>query len=227
MAEENDLIGNIFGWTGTVITAYLYIAPCVPFIKVVKEEIRYSDSPGLLLIFSAINSILWIVYGLLQNNIQLYVSSGTGAISTVIWITIFLIFFAEKKFCLAFSLILFLIISILIIANVFFYLIGDYITGLGAMIFNILMYAAPGEKILRVIKTGKYDLIPIFSTVGVFLSCICWLMFGIYKNDLNLIIPNVLGLIFAILQAVIYLMYYCKSKKGDNVVKEENDDEII
>ena len=224
MAAESDLVGDIFGWVGTAITIYLYFAPCVPFIKVVKEELKYSDSPGLLLIFSGINSFLWIVYGLLQDSIQLYISSGIGGAATVVWITIFLIYFAEKKILLAILLIFVLTCCVVGIPVIFFYFVGAYITGLTAMIFNILMYAAPGEKIYRVITTGNYELIPVFSTAGVFLSSVCWLAFGIYQKDINLIIPNVLGLLFAILQIVIYLIYYYKAKKENKDLKEVSDE---
>ena len=224
MEEESDPLGDIFGWVGTAITIYLYFAPCVPFIKVLKGEIKCSDSPGLLLIFSLINSLLWIVYGLLQDSIQLYISSGIGGGLTVIWLTIFLIFFADKKFGFALLLIFGLIVLILGIAGVFFFFIQTSITGLVAMIFNILMYAGPGEKIYRVIKTGKYQLIPIFSTIGVYLSSLCWMMFGLYQDDINLIIPNVLGLVFSISQIGVFLFYYFQTKREEKAFKKDIHD---
>ncbi len=60
-----------------------------------------------------------------------------------------------------------------------YYLINYNITG-AVMIFNVLMYAAPGEKIYRVIKTGDYKLIPIFSTIGALGCSLCLLMYNIY-----------------------------------------------
>ena len=84
------------------------------------------------------------------------------------------------------------------------------------MIFNILMYAAPGEKIIRVIKTKKYELIPIYSSIGGFLCSLCWLIFGFYQNDKNLIIPNSLGILFSAIQILIFLILYCKSDKNNN-----------
>ena len=88
------------------------------------------------------------------------------------------------------------------------------------------MYAAPGEKIVKVIKTEDYKLIPIFSTVGGLACSLCWLMFGIYQGDLNLIIPNALGLFFAILQVVVYLIYYLKNKDKTNGSTPENDEVV-
>lgn len=223
---NSDLIKDIFGWTGTAIATYFYIAPCVPFIKVVKEEMKYQDSPGLLLIFSFMNCILWTVYGLLKENTQVYVANGIGGTITLIWITIFLIYFSGKRMCLALFYNILLIGIICGISYVFFYVLGDDITGITAMVFNVLMYAAPGEKIYRVVKTGNYSLIPIFSTIGGTLCSACWLTFGIYEGDNNLIIPNALGLFFAILQVVMYIIYYCKAKKEDSDFKGETDEVV-
>lgn len=226
MSEESDIIGDIFGWTGTVIATYFYIAPCVPFIKVAKEEMKCKDSPGLLLIFSFMNCILWNIYGLLLDKTQVYVANGIGGTITLIWITIFLIFLAEKKVPLALLYNLLLIGVITGLSFLFYYVIGSEMTGIVAMVFNVLMYAAPGEKIYRVIKTGDYNLIPIFSTIGGTLCSACWLMFGVYQSDKNLIIPNALGLFFAILQVVMYMIYYLKSKKVDDELKGETDEVV-
>ena len=74
------------------------------------------------------------------------------------------------------------------------------------MIFNVLMYAAHGEKIYTVIRSGNYKLIPIFSTIAAFFNSICWLIYGIYQSDINIIIPNGMGFFFAILQVGVYLI---------------------
>ena len=39
MPEEGDLVGTIFGWIGTGISTYFFIAPIVPFMKLIKKEI--------------------------------------------------------------------------------------------------------------------------------------------------------------------------------------------
>jgi solute carrier family 50 protein (sugar transporter) len=109
------------------------------------------------------------------------------------------------------------------ISFIFYKIIHEDITGFVAMIFNILMYAAPGEKIFQVFKTKQYKLIPIFSTIGGLSCSLCWLIFAIYKMDINMIIPNGLGLLFAILQIIVYLIFYCKKKKEENFDIEDDD----
>ena len=201
------IVGKIFGWAGTIIATYFYLAPVVPFMQVLTNKLNYKDSPGVLLIMSFMNCILWADYGLVKNDFMVYFANGIGGTITLVWITIYLIFLGKKNLLLAVGYNFGLIVVVVLIMIIFF--IIDYnITGYIAMIFNVLMYAAPGEKIYRVITTKDYKLIPIFSTMGGFACSLCWLMYGIYQQDWKLYVPNALGLAFAILQIVIYLIYY-------------------
>lgn len=224
--SKPDLIGDLFGWVGTAIATYFYISPVVPFVKVVKEEISYKDSPGILLICSFMNCILWADYGLILDRLQVYLANGIGGFITLMWITIFLIFVAQKNCFFGFILNLLLIAAICGIAFVFYYIVDVEITGKVAMGFNILMYAAPGEKIFRVFKSGNYNLIPIFSSVGGLTCSLCWMMYGLYLMDYNMIIPNALGLFFAILQVFIYIIFYCKAKKEEDELTKDDDDAV-
>ena len=219
----NQLFGEIFGWVGTGIAIYFYLAPAVPFIKLVNDHLKVNEVPGILLICSFMNCILWADYGLLDDTFQVYLANGIGGAITLIWITIFLIYIGKQNIKIALLYIILLMICVGGISYVFYFIIDKDITGKVAMIFNILMYAAPGEKIFKVFKTKKYNLIPIFSTIGGFFCSLCWLAFGIYKGDINLIIPNGLGLFFSILQIVVYLIFYCKKRSEENFDIGEDD----
>ena len=209
---SKDIVESIFGWLGSIISIYFFIAPIYPFTKVLLNKIDYNDSPGILLLFTFMNCILWSVYGFLKEETQIYVTNSLGGIITLIWITIYLTHLGKKYFILSFIINIFLLILIISISHIFYHIVGEDYTGLIAMIFNVLMFVAPGEKIFQVFKNGKFELIPIFSSIGGFACSFCWLIFGIYQKDKNLIIPNSIGLFFSIFQVVIYLIYYNKNK---------------
>lgn len=221
--ERNKIVGEIFGWTGTAIATYFYLAPAVPFFKLVKEQLTVNEVPGILLICSFMNCILWADYGLLDDNLQVYFANGVGGAITLIWITIYLIYIGKRRIKYALLLILLLMLAVGAISYVFYFIISQDITGIVAMVFNVLMYAAPFEKITKVFKTKKYNLIPIFSTFGGFFCSLCWLMFGIYKGDRNLIIPNALGLLCAIIQVIVYYVFYCKKRSEENFDVYDDD----
>ena len=221
--SNEDMVGNIFGWVGTGISTFFYIAPIVPFIKLIKGEITYKESPGILLICSFMNCILWGDYGLLLDRFLIYFANGIGGVITLIWIVIFIIHFVEKRFAMALLYNLILIVAIVGIAMLFFFIVPYEVTGKIAMVFNVLMYASPGEKMITVFKTGNYKLIPIWSTLGGTACSACWMIYGIYLVDWNQIIPNALGVIFSIIQIIVFLFY--KLKNG-NEVKEVDSSEV-
>lgn len=208
---SSELVGEIFGWVGTAIATYFYLAPYVPFKKVIEGKMKHSDSPGLMLFMSFMNCIMWADYGLNQDKTQVYVANGLGGLITLVWITIFLIYAAGKdiKFAVLYNLI-FIAAMTLVHFGCYFYF-KDSLVAKVVMVFNILMYAAPGEKIYKVMTTYKYELLPIFSSLSGLACSLCWLCYGIYIKEITMIIPNGLGLLFAVLQVVAY--YYYKHKK--------------
>ena len=232
MTEEN-IVESIFGWVGAIISIYFYFAPGFPFYKVLKDQMKYQDLPIILLISSFINCILWADYGLIKNSTQIYITNSLGGTITLIWITIYLLYLGKKYFIVSLILNIFLLIATGAISFLFYFIIDSNITGLIAMIFNVLMYAALGEKIISVIKTKNYELIPIYSSIGGFLCSLCWLIFGFYQNDKNIIIPNSLGILFSVIQILIFIILYCKSHKNNNdknpnsSIKNEEKDKNI
>ena len=111
-----------------------------------------------------------------------------------------------------------------------YYILDPEITAIIANVFNVLMYAAPGEKIYIICKNGNYKLIPIWSTLGGLACSTSWMFYGIYKKDKYLIIPNALGCASAIVQLIVYIIYRNKyynkeNKKKDAEIHEQETSE--
>ena len=209
---NDDLGSTIFGWVGNALALYFYIAPIVPFVKVIKGQMTWKQSPGVLLLCSFLNCILWSDYGLITNQFLLYLANGLGGTITLIYITIFLIHVADRKVLLSLFYNFFLICCIVEIYFVFYYLVPFKVTGIIANIFNVLMYAAPGEKIYQICKGASYQLIPIWSTIGGTACSTSWMCYGIYQKDYYVVIPNALGVLASIVQIVIFVIYRRKQK---------------
>ena len=220
MSEEDDLGSIVFGWIGTAIALVFYIVPIVPYWKLIKGELTLKESPGLLLICSFLNCILWSDYGLLTNKFSVYFANGLGGAITLIFITIFLIHLADRKILFSLIYIFFLIACVTEIYFFCYYILDPEITAIIANVFNVLMYAAPGEKIYIICKNGNYKLIPIWSTLGGLACSTRWMFYGIYKKDKYLIIPNALGCASAIVQLIVYIIYRNKYYNKENKDKD-------
>ena len=221
--EEGDIVGDIFGWVGTAISTFFYIAPIVPILSLIREELSCKETPGVLLICSLMNCVLWANYGLNKDRFLQYFPNGLGGFITLIYITIFLIYLADKRIGLSLFYTGCLVIVISLLELLFFFIIDVEVTGFIAMVFNVLMFASPGEKMYTVCKTGNYQLIPIWSTIGAAACSGCWLMYGVYLADFKVIIPNGLGIACAFIQAIVFIIFKIKSKNKKKPGEENQE----
>ena len=221
--NESSLGQDIFGWVGSSLALVFYVAPIFPVIKLFKKELTVKEFPGILLTCSFLSCILWGCYGWIGNKLQVWVANYVGGAITLIWLVIYFIFFAECKIIpsIIYNVILF---NFVFEIGFFCFYLDKYVDELGyvAMVFNILMYAAPGDKMLTVIKTKNKDLLPIHSSITGVVCSTCWFMYGIYDNmNPSLMVPNLIGMVCAIMQICVWC--YAYKKGGDK--KEETQDE--
>ena len=101
--------------------------------------------------------------------------------------------------------------------------VGEAVAGWFAFFLTVINAATPGQNIITVIKTGKYKLIPIVTTVFGFLCSSCWFVYGIWGldkgPDMKMYIPNGLGILLNLAQILVYIPTYMKNK--DRVWPEE------
>ena len=197
----------------TIITVILNLSPIAALIPVIKGKEKYTNIPILMLIFNLLNNICWGCYWCrLSRNSPMICCIICSIIATFYFI-IYLYFFTNKTikkfilylFILFFTEFVIIYISYFIIESLKYY-------GIFLIIINIIMFIAPGQNLIRVIKEKNYKLIPIVSTI---VGTICsggWLLYGQLVNDINCIIPNGLGLIFSILTTLIWAFFYFKTK---------------
>lgn len=212
--EESKIAEGIFGWTGSALALFFYIVPVIPVIKLVKKQLLVKEFPGILLMCSFLNCILWCVYGWRQDKLQVWVANGTGGIITLIWIVFYLVYFAELKLIpsIVYNFILFNFVFEIGFFCFYINIKDIEVIGYIAMAFNILMYAAPGEKMYTVIKTMNKDLLPIYSSIAGVACSTCWFMYGVYISTMSMIIPNGLGILCSILQIGVWLFVHLKTK---------------
>ena len=212
----------------TLLTILLNLSPIVIFIPVIKSRQSYTNIPFMMLFFNLLNCVCWDCYWYRRMYIfPIICNSICWAISSIFFF-IYLYYLSKKslKKYFAFMMILALIETAIIFISS--YVINLKIFGKILIVINVLMFVAPGQNILRVIKEKNYRLIPIVTTI---ISIICtggWLVFGKIVNDINCIIANSLGLICSLFTSFIWLYYYLRAKIKKNKNKfypEENSND--
>ena len=216
--EPVNYFKEIFGWIGAALSIFFFIGPLTLVIETFKGKRNYKDMNPYMLFINMSNCVLWVAYGLRLGELQMYVTNGTGTAFSLVWISFYLYFLAEKKPLLTvFYLILFYDIY-LEVFYIFFKLVGEKaITGYIVLVINVVMYAAPGYKIFLALKNSDHTLLPIHISFIALASSACWFIYGLYISNPSTYVPNGMGVVFSVAQVVVY---FIAKSRGKNLKKE-------
>ena len=224
------ILGDTLGWIGTCFSIIFFMAPAQPYSRFIRKEISIHDVPELLLVFSYLNCISWIPYGLRVSQEKPIVCNIIGALLTLVFIIVYCAFITNlhvKKSLFLTFIVLNLTLQLFWIC---YSVIRDVKTlGLICMVFNILMYAGTLEKFIRVINTHNYHLIPILSAILMFVNGACWFIYGLAYNDINIIIANASGVILegiAIGMWCYFRKNYPETRNIGDLVKSNSQSQI-
>ena len=208
---------------GTIFSVCLSFSPTVPFIQVFRYKEKIDILPEGMLLCQLMNRLLWCSVWILTSRLIPFINAFVGIIITSVFLVLYLYLYYHricfKTFTKGFLLLCF---ELLIVGGAVFSKNEKVVSTL-AMIFNVAMYIAPGQKIIRVIKEKNYKLIPIRSTIVSILCSGSWLMYGIVINLFAQIVPNALGLFFSILNTLAWIYFYINRDRG----KEEETFAVI
>jgi solute carrier family 50 protein (sugar transporter) len=216
---------TIFPILGTIFSFFLSFSPTVPFIQVFQRKEKIEILPEGMLLCQLLNRLLWGSVWVLTKRLIPFINTAIGILITTVFLTLYIYLFFHRMFLKTFSkfLILVCLESVIFFGAIIYGNVS--VVSITAMIFNVAMYIAPGQKILRVIKEKNYILIPIRSTIVSILCSGSWLLYGIVIKLIPQIVPNALGLFFSILNTLAWIYFYNNRSVEKN--KEEETFEVI
>lgn len=214
------IAADAFGVLGNITALVFSILPLYLIIDMWKTK-NTEKIPYFLFIFSLLNCVFWMAYGIIENKWPIYVGNGIGTLTSCFYLFNFLIYYFEET-----SKKILLIMMIVLCTFLLFFLLLSYknekVIGIIACIMNTLMYISPLQKINEVFKYNDNSYIPIWISILIVVNCIFWVGYGILQNfNLYLIIPNGLGILVGIIQIIIWFRF----KKGENIHKKNEDEE--
>ena len=205
-------ITDFFGWVGVLVSIIFFASPLPQFINLIKKKSNFTEINIIIIMGNYISSVVWLIYGYKIKIKQITVCYSIGALISLIWIWTYLIFMGKKK--ISQSLIFTILLSALTFALyiVLTVIITDIKT-LGEVCFIVcsLSYISPTQLLIKVLNTKDYKLIPIYSAIIASIGYGSWTLFGLFKFNANIIIPNLVGLGFSLAQIILYRVY--KNKK--------------
>ena len=215
---------TIFPTLGTIFSVFLSFSPTVPFIQVFQRKEKIEILPEGMLLCQLLTRLLWGSVWVLTKRLIPFINSAVGILITTVFITLYLFLYFHRRYLKTLGkFIILLLFEFLIFFGAVLY--GNVsVVSLLAMIFNVAMYIAPGQKIVRVIKEKNYKLIPIRSTIVSILCSGSWLIYGIVINLIAQIIPNALGLFFSIANTLAWIYFYIN--KEEKITEEATFAEV-
>ena len=216
---------TIFSTLGTIFSVCLSFSPTVPFIQVFQRKEKIEILPEGMLLCQLLNRLLWGSVWVLTRRLIPFINAGTGIIITSVFLVLYISLYFERNYYKTFIGFIVLISFELIVSLGAIFLGTVSVISLVAMIFNVAMYIAPGQKIVRVIREKNYKLIPIRSTIVSILCSGSWLLYGITINLVPQIVPNALGLFFSILNTLAWIYFYINRAEVKD--KEEETVEVV
>ena len=217
MNHTNNIIKSLSGWLGTCLSLSFFLSPFVLFKQLYKDKIIPKKIPFFMLICNFMNCLLWLCYSLrLKDAAQMFICNAIGGLITLCFIVYFYWRISNRavlKFLGYVAISLSVIIIIVYICNNI--IKNEELIGYVAMIFNVLLYAAPGQNIITICKSGDYTLLPILSNIiGVFCSLV-WSCYGLLLGKISVIVPNIIGVGFSIVQVIVWIVFryeFCGKK---------------
>ncbi len=219
-------IEDVVAWIGTIAGILLNISPMILIFKIMKGQENYKIMPEAMLILNFLCGELWFCYWFRQKQFVPTISASFGIFFGSLTAIIYLYYFLDRH-KIKWLIGIFIVIDF--VAQIYYicmYIFKSYsTTGNIATILTIFNYIAPGQNIMKVIREKNSKYIPIASVLsGAFCSG-SWFIFGLLIWDIPTIICNGISLVFALINTVIWTIFYLIGRKG-NVEKDEKEVEL-
>lgn len=192
------------------------------------------------------NAFLWSTYGVLKQEPSVLVSNGVGFVMGILYCGIYIKYSQELPskaqertstkgssqnqtqfhlLCMAFIMGVCLTIAS---ATILSLAVRTEVIGIMGIVACVALFASPLAALQTVIEKQSAAAIPFPFTVASGVNCLLWTITGLFQmHDLNIILPNTLGLGCALIQLALKIAYRDMSKPGHCLCgsSEGKDDE--
>lgn len=225
---------NKLSCVGIYASSCYFLSFCLPFIDLFHGDIKYDETPGIMILANYFNCGMWYLYGKLLESPPIRVNYLACYICNALLLFIYLCYeFRYWKVDAILNLLIILCLSFIIWKG--FKIFGDDDDKIFycCLVGNGLVYLAPLSIIYRVIKEYKYHLIPIHSPFIALIACIAWTLYAFYNKGFEMLaIPKILGIVVSLVMIFVWFNYRKKvtsvigSKEGPvNVISIGDDKE--
>lgn len=213
--SESSPFGVFLSVAPGVVSIFLFLGPVRPVLDIIRKKQHDNIIPILPYLSMAIQSLAWMIYGILINNASVLAPNAVGCVLGWIYTGVYH-YFSNKRADLhrveaagAVILVLIILLATALPKESATEVIG-YIGCAGSIIFQI----SPLVRVLRVFRTKSIESMPIDLSVMLFLNGLLWTLYSsLVRFDIFILLPNSLGALSGLIQLCCHALYgnYCGS----------------
>ncbi len=150
LTKEKSTFQVVVGVIANATALFFYFSPLLIVYNLIKGKIKANTVPYFLLICNVANTLLWFLYGLKKEDIQVWLINTVGGSANLVYLLIYWYYFVDKK---CFNYLIYCIFTFIIFGGIFclfYFAVNKTVTGTIAMCTNIIMFAAPGQRIVSI-----------------------------------------------------------------------------
>jgi len=208
MVNAPSTVSITLGYLGIAAALGLFLSP-VPTCRRIcrkKSSEHFSALPYLAQLVESSWWALWAVAA--GDRLEMLFNNLAGASFMAVYVIVFLVLPCKehrvKIYCQSVLALLLVGIAVAIAVLVES---PDHIFGLSAVTLNILKYSAPLSVAKHVIETQSVEFLPLPLTLASLACGIFWGGHGLALMDFYILVPNVAGILCAVMQIGLHLRY--------------------
>lgn len=175
---------------------------------------------------------LWVLYGLLTSNIfPVMVTNILGILASSSYISVYMYYTPARRYVV--TLLAWVALGL---AGVTLYAVlgasgvtgqsnkeTGKVVGFVAVGVNIVLYGSPFETIAKVVRTKSASSLPIALCLVAMLNCALWVLYGILDDNMFVLTPNAIGLVFSVVQVALYVKYRPGKQQAQPTTGDQNE----
>ena len=217
--ELREFIVDVLRTAGPFFFMGMQISSLKTAITIAKER-SVGDLSPIPFLSLLMNGSVWLIYGSVKSDWTILVPNFTAVLTGAVCASLFHI---NSKATV--SPLLYLTVLVVVVSSIYLGSRSDlHSLGLIGVVLSILLMGSPLATVSIVVREKRTDSMPFTTSLTTFLNCLAWTSYGyLVADDPMLWIPSSIGLILAMFQLALFVVYGLPLKSDDGHILQKYD----
>ncbi|VIO87039.1 Uncharacterized protein BM_BM4758 [Brugia malayi] len=182
----------------------------IPICVNIWKRRNTKDISAVPFLMGVLGAVYWLRYGLMKTDYTMIAVNIFAATLMGLYL-IFYYFMTKKKLWISIEIcaVIFLISLMLLLVRIYRHDIFHPL-GFTCMTFNILNFGAPLAGLKVVLRQRSCETLPLPMCIANLLVSSQWALYGVLVSDVYIITPNAIGMLLAMIQIALFLIFPMK-----------------